>query len=40
LQYYRLGSVGASIAVAGALILLLRFLAGWRTAAQGDDIGL
>lgn len=40
LPYDRAGSVGASIAVAGALILVLRFLAGWRTAAQGDDIGL
>lgn len=40
LPYDRLGSIGASIAVAGALILVLRFLAGWRTAAQGEDIGL
>lgn len=40
LAYDRMGSIGAAIAITGALILVLRFLAGLGTAAQGGDTGL
>ncbi len=37
LPYDRLGSVGAGVVIAGALILLARFFAGMRTAASVQD---
>jgi cytochrome c oxidase subunit I len=37
LPYDRIGSIGASLVVAGTLILVVRFLAGLKTAAQAAD---
>ncbi len=37
LPYDRVGSVGAALAVTGVLILIARFFAGVRTAAQAED---
>ncbi len=37
LPYDRMGSVGAALAITGVLILIARFFAGIRTAANTDD---
>jgi cytochrome c oxidase subunit 1 len=37
LPYDRMGSIGASLAIVGVLILVARFFAGIRTAASAKD---
>jgi cytochrome c oxidase subunit I len=37
LPYDRMGSIGAALAIAGVLILVARFFAGVRTAADAED---